>query len=59
MNAGAEVVMPVADQFYGDRHGGVRDPSGNLWWIATRVEDVPADELARRAEEWMKKNPQH
>jgi uncharacterized glyoxalase superfamily protein PhnB len=56
VEAGAETVMPVTNQFYGDRHGGVRDPSGNLWWIATRIEDVPADELARRAEEWMKKN---
>lgn len=56
VDAGTEVVMPVANQFYGDRHGGVRDPSGNLWWIATRVEDVPADELAHRAEEWMKTN---
>ena len=56
LEAGAESVMEVADQFYGDRHGGVRDPSGNLWWISTRVEDVPDDEMKRRAEEWMKKN---
>jgi len=56
IEAGGESVMPVADQFYGDRHGGVRDPAGNLWWIATHIEDVPANELARRAEEWMKKN---
>jgi PhnB protein len=54
LEAGAESVMPVSDQFYGDRHGGVRDPSGNLWWIATRVEDVPPDELERRAQEKMK-----
>ena len=56
LEAGAESVMEVANQFYGDRHGGVRDPSGNLWWISTRVEDVPSDEMKRRAEEWMKKN---
>ncbi|MGE0096422.1 MAG: VOC family protein [Alphaproteobacteria bacterium] len=56
LEAGAESVMEVADQFYGDRHGGVRDPAGNLWWISTRVEDVPDDEMKRRAEEWMKKN---
>jgi PhnB protein len=31
----------------------VKDPSGNIWWIATHVEDVPADELARRAEAFM------
>ncbi len=56
LEAGAESVMEVADQFYGDRHGGVRDPAGNLWWISTRVEDVPDDEMKRRAEEWMKNN---
>lgn len=36
VQAGAAVVIPIADQFYGDRMGGVRDPQGNLWWIATR-----------------------
>jgi hypothetical protein len=34
--------------FYGDRHGGVTDPSGNSWWIATRIEDVSPEELERR-----------
>jgi PhnB protein len=48
--AGAESLMEPADMFYGDRHGGVRDASGNSWWIATHVEDVPSDELARRHE---------
>ena len=43
---------PPADQFYGDRSGGVRDAWGNVWWIVTHVEDVPEEELARRAEEW-------
>jgi PhnB protein len=47
--AGATAVRPVADQFYGDRSGGVKDPSGNLWWFATHVEDVPHDEIVRRA----------
>ena len=41
--------------FYGDRHGGVTDPCGNQWWIATHVEDVPEDELQRRHEAEMKK----
>ncbi|HSE93550.1 MAG TPA: VOC family protein, partial [Methylomirabilota bacterium] len=44
-----------ANQFYGDRHGGVKDASGNIWWIATHVEDVPPDEMTRRAEAFMKK----
>lgn len=47
--AGAESVQEVADQFYGDRSGGVRDPSGMTWWISTHVEDVSEEEVARRA----------
>lgn len=47
--AGATSVQAPADQFYGDRNAGVRDPCGNLWWIATHIEDVPPDELRRRA----------
>jgi PhnB protein len=47
--AGAKVTRPVADQFYGDRTGGVEDPFGHVWFIATHVEDVPPDELKRRA----------
>jgi len=49
MKAGGVSVMEPADQFYGDRNGGVKDPVGNTWWIATRIEDVPADELRQRA----------
>lgn len=47
--AGAELVRPIADQFYGDRGGLLRDPFGHRWWLATHIEDVPADELKRRA----------
>ncbi|MGH7050052.1 MAG: hypothetical protein ACREFS_09005 [Acetobacteraceae bacterium] len=47
--AGATAVLPVANQFYGDRSGGDGDPCGNLWHIATHIEDVPPDELRRRA----------
>ena len=46
--AGAESVMEPEDQFYGDRSGGVRDPFGNLWWIATQVEDLSSEEVERR-----------
>ena len=53
--AGATSVQAPTDQFYGDRSGGVRDSAGNLWWIATHIEDVPPDELRRRAEEAMAK----
>lgn len=51
--AGGKSVMEVADQFYGDRMGGVEDPSGTQWWIASHVEDVPPDEMARRRDAWL------
>lgn len=46
---GASPVRPVQDQFYGDRSGTLLDPFGHKWTIATHVEDVPPEELARRA----------
>jgi len=49
VRAGGESVMEPRDQFYGDRNAGVRDPSGNTWWLATHVEDVAPDELERRS----------
>jgi PhnB protein len=51
--AGAKGVQAPADQFYGDRSGGVKDPFGNIWWIATHIEDVAPDELKRRAQQRM------
>ena len=52
VKAGATSLMEPEDQFYGDRSAGVRDPSGNCWWIATHIEDVSSDEMARRTEEF-------
>jgi PhnB protein len=49
VDAGAEVTMEVADQFWGDRFGSVKDPFGHSWSIATHVEDVPPEEIAERA----------
>ena len=46
--AGATVQRPVADQFYGDRTGGVTDPFG-VWYIATHKEDVAPEEMKKRA----------
>ena len=46
--AGATVIRPVADQFYGDRNGSVRDPFGHVWHVTTHIEDVSPDEIARR-----------
>jgi PhnB protein len=47
--AGATVVRPVADQFYGDRSGQFRDPFGYTWTLSTRKEEVSPDEMRRRA----------
>jgi PhnB protein len=47
--AGAKVQRPVADQFYGDRTGGVEDPFGHVWYIATHTEDVSPEEMRKRA----------
>jgi len=55
LQAGAISTMEPMDQFYGDRSAGVKDPSGNQWWIATHKEDVPPEELKRRAEAAMKR----
>ena len=57
VEAGATPVMPPQTFFYGDRHGTVRDAWGNLWSAATHVEDVSPEEMARRAQEHMAKNP--
>lgn len=51
LRAGGVSVMEPADQFYGDRNAGVRDVCGNTWWLASRIEDVPSEEIARRARE--------
>jgi PhnB protein len=52
--AGATSQRPVQNQFYGDRSGTLKDPFGHVWTIGTHVEDVPPDELRRRAEAFMK-----
>jgi PhnB protein len=49
VDAGATVTMEVADQFWGDRFGSIKDPFGHSWSIATHVEDVPPEEMAERA----------
>lgn len=46
--AGAEVVMPLADQFWGDRYGIVKDPSGHHWSIATHMEDLTPEQMQER-----------
>jgi len=51
--AGGVSLMAPADQFYGDRNAGVKDPAGNSWWIATHMEDVSSDEMQKRMETYM------
>jgi PhnB protein len=53
VSGGASLMEPT-DQFYGDRGGSVKDPSGNVWYIATHIEDVPVAELKKRAEAMQK-----
>jgi len=50
LEAGAEVVYPLADQFYGERGGRVRDPFGQQWMMSQHTEDLSHDEMRRRAE---------
>jgi PhnB protein len=54
LDAGATSVSEPADMFYGDRHGAVKDSSGNFWYIATHKEDVAPEEMERRAKASMK-----
>jgi len=54
VEAGAKIVRPVADQFYGDRSGQIEDPFGYTWIVATHREAVPAEEMQRRLNAWTK-----
>lgn len=54
--AGAKVVRPLADQFYGDRTGTLEDPFGHVWTIATHTEDLTPEELQRRSEQAMQQH---
>ena len=56
--AGAQVQMPLEDQFWGDRAGAVADPEGYSWWIATRKEDLTEAEMEQRAQEFLKQSGQ-
>jgi PhnB protein len=47
--AGAKLLRPVEDQFYGDRGGKLADPYGHVWWVATHIEDVSPEEIRKRA----------
>ena len=48
VSAGAEVIYPLEDQFYGERGGRLRDPFGQQWMMSQHIEDVSAAEMSRR-----------
>jgi PhnB protein len=50
LEAGASVLQPLMDAFWGDRYGRIKDPFGHEWGIATHIEDVGEDEMQRRVE---------
>lgn len=55
VTAGAKIIKPVEDQFYGDRNGTLEDPFGHMWFIATHKEDLSPEEINRRAEKLFEK----
>ncbi len=54
--AGAKLLRPVKDQFYGDRSGTVADPFGHVWTLATHKEDISPEEINKRFEASMKQH---
>lgn len=56
VKAGAKVIQPVENQFWGDRMGTVEDPFGHKWMLGTHIEDISADEMKRRGEEWVQQH---
>jgi PhnB protein len=48
VQAGAKVIMPMTDMFFGSREGRLADPFGNVWTIARLVEEIPPEEMQRR-----------
>ncbi len=49
LEAGATVLVPLADVYWGERYGKIVDPYGHVWSLAKRIEDLSADEIASRA----------
>ena len=52
VQAGARPTMPLADQFWGDRMGGVADPFGQVWMLGSHTREVSPEDLRKGAEEW-------
>lgn len=54
--AGCEVTMPIADMFWGDRVGQVKDPFGHIWSIASNVWELTPEEMKEKEKEWLKQS---
>lgn len=52
VDAGATTIMPLDNQFWGDRAGCLQDPAGHHWWLAQRIKDMTEDELRKSADEF-------
>lgn len=52
VKGGCKVVMPLMDQFWGDRFGSIQDPFGHRWGLAQHIEDVSGEEMGRRSKAW-------
>ena len=50
LDAGAKVLVPLADQFWGDRTGCLEDPFGHQWWLAQHLQDLTPEEIQKNAE---------
>lgn len=55
--AGAEEVMPVADMFWGDRAGNLKDPFGYVWMVATHTQDLTPEQVRKGAEAFFARLP--
>jgi uncharacterized glyoxalase superfamily protein PhnB len=57
VNAGAQVKMPLADMFWGDRYGKVLDPFGHQWTLGTHIKDMTQDEMKTAMDDAMSAMP--
>jgi len=55
--AGAKLLRPIENMFYGDRSGALEDPYGHKWYVSTHIENVSMAKTKKRAAEWYEKNP--
>jgi PhnB protein len=54
VDAGAKVIRPLEDQFYGDRSGAIRDPFGHVWFVSMKKENLSTEEVQQRYDRMMR-----